>query len=95
MARSEHSWKMRSAKGAQYCSKSSISHIFKIVRHSVSLEGLLEDEIGKNHHGNHLIISIIMATTSSCKKMGSVRDRERVNAGLKTLSGAKPCLFFG
>ena len=36
-----------------------------------------------NHHGNHIVIKV------------SVRDRECVHSGLKTLSCPKPCIFSG
>ena len=56
-----------------------------------------EVSVRKNPGYGRLVASMftIMSTTSSSSSVGSVTVRERVNSGLKGLSGAKPCFFSG
>ena len=64
-----------------------------------STKGKLVDfRVTDDCHGQHShrhVNHIIMSTTSSSSSRGSVTGRERVNSGLRALSGAKPYVFSG
>ena len=59
---------------------------------------LVDFRVTDDCHGQHShrhVNHIIMSTTSSSSSRGSVTGRERVNSGLRALSGAKPYVFSG